>query len=93
MNAAGTVAEMHEPIYREISVMREAEVIFKKQDSFSVLLLVVDGCDGDAGRLDTIVAMSDFQKNYRSALGKVEQLNFQGGNSLNHEWGLVLSDG
>ncbi len=52
------VAEMHEPIGREISVMREAEVIFKKQDPFSVLLLGVDEREGDAGRSDTIVAMT-----------------------------------
>ncbi|MBO0588029.1 LCP family protein [Sporosarcina sp. E16_8] len=58
MNAAGTVAEMHEPIEREISVMREAEVIFKKQDPFSVLLLGVDEREGDTGRSDTIVAIT-----------------------------------
>lgn len=57
-NAVGAVAEMHEPIGREISVMREAEVIFKKQDPFSVLLLGVDEREGDAGRSDTIVAMT-----------------------------------
>lgn len=58
INATGTVAEMHEPINREISVMRKAEVIFKKQDPFSVLLLGVDEREGDAGRSDTIVAMT-----------------------------------
>jgi polyisoprenyl-teichoic acid--peptidoglycan teichoic acid transferase len=58
MNAAGAVAEMHEPIGREISVMREAEVIFKKKDPFSVLLLGVDEREGDAGRSDTIIVMT-----------------------------------
>ncbi|WP_218624967.1 hypothetical protein [Sporosarcina sp. E16_3] len=94
MNAVGTVAEMHEPIEREISVMREAEVIFKKQDPFSVLLLGVDEREGDTGRSDTIVAMTDVQKNYRSALGKVEQLNFQGGNGqmMNGVWYYLMDD-
>lgn len=57
-NAANAVAEMHEPIEREISVKREAEVVFKKQDPFSVLLLGVDEREGDAGRSDTIVVMT-----------------------------------
>lgn len=58
MNAADAVAEMHEPIERETSVMREAEVVFKKQDPFSVLLLGVDEREGDVGRSDTIVAIT-----------------------------------
>jgi LCP family protein required for cell wall assembly len=58
MNAAGAVAEMHEPIGREVSMMREAEVVFKTQDPFSVLLLGVDEREGDVGRSDTIVVMT-----------------------------------
>ena len=58
LNAADTVAEMHEPIGRKISVMRDVEVIFKKQDPFSVLLLGVDEREGDGGRSDTIVVMT-----------------------------------
>ena len=59
--------------------MREAEVIFKKQDPFSVLLLGVDEREGDAGRSDTIVAMTDVQKNYCSALGKWNSLTSKAG--------------
>ena len=46
MNVVDTVAVMHEPIQREISVIREEEVIFKNQDPFSVLLLGVDEREG-----------------------------------------------
>ncbi len=55
---------------------------------------MVDGRDGDAGRSDTIVAMTDVQKNYRSALGKVEQLNFQSGNGqmMNGVWYYLMDD-
>lgn len=58
LNAAEAVAEMQEPIGREISVMRDAEVVFKKQNPFSVLLLGVDERESDAGRSDTIVVMT-----------------------------------
>ena len=49
---------MHELVGRKISVMRDAEVIFKKQVPFSILLLGVADREGDGGRSDTIVVMT-----------------------------------
>ena len=57
-NAADTIAEMHEPIGRKISIMRDVEVVFKKQVPFSVLLVGMDEREGDGGCSDSIVVMT-----------------------------------
>lgn len=57
-NAADTIAEMHEPIGRKISIMRDVEVVFKKQVPFLVLLIGVDEREGDGGSSDPIAVMT-----------------------------------
>lgn len=51
------VNTMHHPIEREKSEKRVEEIVLKKQDPFSVLLLGVDERAGDKGRSDTIIVL------------------------------------
>lgn len=53
-----TAKEIHEPIDREVSEMREEPPIFKEQEPFSVLVLGVDEREDDAGRSDTIIVLT-----------------------------------
>ena len=53
-----TLKGMYNPINRELSEKREAEIIFGKQDPFSVLVLGVDEREGDKGRSDTMIVLA-----------------------------------
>ncbi len=58
MSFTSTLKEIHSPIDREVSDMREDEVELEKKQPFSVLMLGVDEREGDAGRSDTIIVMT-----------------------------------
>ncbi len=53
-----TLKGMYNPIDLELSEKREAEIIFGKQDPFSVLVLGVDEREGDKGRSDTMIVLA-----------------------------------
>ena len=58
MHLSETVSEIHEPIHRELSDMRDKPVVFKKKNPFSVLVLGVDERENDIGRSDTIIVLT-----------------------------------
>ena len=58
MNLTKTAKNMHEPIDREISEMRDGAIDFKGQEPFSMLVLGVDAREGDVGRSDTIIVLT-----------------------------------
>ncbi|MBA4538208.1 LytR family transcriptional regulator [Bacillus aquiflavi] len=53
-----TAEIIHEPITRNHTERRKEEVIFKKTDPFSLLMLGVDERKGDKGRSDTLIVLS-----------------------------------
>lgn len=58
MSFTSTLKDIHSPIDREVSDMRENEIKLEEKDPFSVLMLGVDEREGDAGRSDTIIVMT-----------------------------------
>lgn len=56
--ATSTLDEIHEPLVREASPLRQEKVVLEEQDPISVLLLGVDERAGDRGRSDTMVVVA-----------------------------------
>ncbi|MBB6449880.1 LCP family protein required for cell wall assembly [Geomicrobium halophilum] len=57
-SVSSTADEMHAPIERESSNMREEAINFEEEDPFSFLLLGVDAEDEVVGRTDTIIVVT-----------------------------------
>lgn len=53
-----TASNMHEPISRETSSMRDEKVDMKKREPISILLMGVDERENDQGRSDTMIMMT-----------------------------------
>lgn len=56
--ASNTLDEIHQPIAREASPMREEKVVLEEKNPISVLLLGVDEREDDRGRSDTMIVLT-----------------------------------
>ncbi|MGE6487458.1 LCP family protein [Paenisporosarcina sp. NPDC076898] len=58
LSFTSTLEEIHSPIERPVSDMREVEIKLNEKDPFAVLVLGIDEREGDKGRSDTIIVMT-----------------------------------
>ncbi|MDN7226288.1 LCP family protein [Planococcus sp. N064] len=56
--ASNTLDEIHQPIAREASPLREEKVVLEEKNPISVLLLGVDEREDDRGRSDTMIVLT-----------------------------------
>ncbi|MCZ8537282.1 LCP family protein [Paenisporosarcina quisquiliarum] len=58
LSLTSTLEEIHSPVERPVSEMREVEIELKEKVPFAVLVLGIDEREGDKGRSDTIIVMT-----------------------------------